>query len=146
MNFNEDRPILNLTQHVATKSQLEAGLIEPSSEEKQAIKVHLTINDVNTEKELEKQILLKASWLAKLIYNCQRLNGINDFLVGGHPKLLLQLAKNLKYSEADLWMSHSDRIVIEENGVKKSEFKHLFFYRYGLGVERSYMDMPTVIL
>ena len=45
--------ILNLTQHTATQAQLDAGVFEPSDQDKEFIKRYLTFDELPTSDEVE---------------------------------------------------------------------------------------------
>lgn len=113
--------ILNLTQHLRSFEQIQQGLVEP--ENKALVKEALTLN-VNSAEEMHKAINEKVDMLIN-IADSHRLNTV---LVGGHPGLTAVLVEKLKSKRYTVVMSHSDREVTENAGVKTSIFRHKFFY------------------
>ena len=110
--------ILNLTQHPATKEQIEVGVIEPY--EKGVIKVLLTFDEIPTKDEMED----RAIRLARICFeeNC------DAAMIGGAPYFMGTLEKILKLGGIQPLYAFSKRVVKEiqkEDGSveKKTTFK-----------------------
>ena len=113
--------ILNLTQHNSSPEQIEQGLIEPS--DKTLVKELLTLR-VSSAEEMRNAIDTKVQHLL----NVADAHKPTTILVGGHPGLITILVGELKFQDYKVVMSHTDRVVVENDGVKTSVFKHKFFY------------------
>ena len=115
------KEILNLTQHVATESQREAGVFEPK--EKDEIKSLLTFEDVPTFEEMTK----RAKYLSVLAITY----GIDKVLIGGAPYFMSVLEKELKRHDIQPVYSFSKRISkeVEKDGKveKINVFEHIEF-------------------
>ena len=138
--------ILNLTQHEGSVEQLATGLVEPNAYDKAYVKELLTLNNIPNERTLQEVCEARANLLVEIMEKANSEQGIENFLVAGHPLLLkmLQLKNKGRYF---LLGAHSDRVSIEDkDGNKVSRFKHMFFYSLQDGSDIDYMDMPTVIL
>ncbi len=80
--------ILNLTQHAATASQLEAGVVEPRPEVKAAIQKLLTVEDLPTEEDLRERASAIASTAAS--------SGYREAMIGGAGPVMRALRLALK--------------------------------------------------
>lgn len=116
--------ILNLTQHIATVDQVNAGVIQPSSKHIAEIKQLLTFDELPSEHEL----CLAAKRLAEIanIYE------VSHVMIGGFQPLMGYLEKALYDKGIIPHYSFTKRVIKEElvdNGVlvKTSEFKHMGF-------------------
>ena len=114
--------ILNLTQHKATKEQIEAGVVEPS--DKEEIQELLTFDEMPT----RENILDRAAKLSHLAC-CY---GVNKVLIGGAPYLMGALEDELERNGITPLYSFSERVSKEEimpdGSVKKvNEFRHVGF-------------------
>ena len=117
--------ILNLTQHEATKEQIEAGVIEPAS--KGYIRELLTFEELPSQKELERRAK-ELAWLAE----AYRSEGITKVMIGGAPYFMSTLEKVLKEHGFTPLYAFSKRECIEEKrpdgSVKKTQvFRHIGF-------------------
>ena len=116
--------LLNFTQHDLQQRQIDEGFQELPTKYRLAVKALLDI-DVSDREELENSIQSSKYEIAAI---AQRLEA-HTVLIGGHPGLMIALAKELKRRGIQPVMAHSDRISIDlPNGRKVSEFHHKFFY------------------
>lgn len=110
--------ILNLTQHLATENQLEAGVIEPSSKEE--VKSLLTISALPSAADLS----ARASALADLAAR----EGAEAAMIGGAPYLMAPLERALKEVGVRVLYAFSERksIDVVKDGVvtKTAIFVH----------------------
>lgn len=116
--------ILNLTQHIATKDQQEAGVIEPVN--KQEVKELLTFHTLPTKKE----IVNKAIGLVTIAVN----SNVEAVMIGGASYLMGTLESIFSIYAPDIKVLHafSERKVVEtlkEDGTveKSTVFKHTGF-------------------
>jgi len=120
--------ILNLTQHNATQEQIEAGVIEPSQEDKETIKRLLTFNDIPTFSELYS----RASDLAIIASEYD----VECVMIGGAPYLMSNLESAIIAVDLTPVCAFSKRVSIEKtlddgSVVKQTVFKHIgFVYLY----------------
>ena len=122
----KNEKILNLTQHIANKNQIQDGLIEPETNDKKRILELLIFNkeDINTNTFIEKSIEL-----LKIIkkYN------IKYTLIGGLIPFVIYLYKFLSENNIIPVFSFSERKVIEtivdNKTIKSLIFEHKFFYK-----------------
>ncbi len=116
------KKILNLTQHVATPEQIEAGVYEP-------VEKDLVINNLTFEELPDaSEIYIRAVNLA----NIAKSEGAECAMIGGAPYLMNQLEKALKMFEIKPVYAFTKResaeIVEADGTVKKtSVFKHAGF-------------------
>jgi len=124
--------ILNLTQHKATKEQIETGVVEPT--EKDYIQTLLTFEEIPSREEIKKIAKLLAGY-APLWFNR---NGIDKYhdrkaLIGGAPFLMSALENELRKHRIEPLYAFSKRISEEKevNGkiVKTNVFKHIGFVK-----------------
>lgn len=116
--------MLNLTQHVATVEQIEAGVVEPSAEVKKVIQELLTFNSLEETQEITE----RAFKLARIAKE----HGAERVMVGGAPFLMGPLESMLAMGDITAHYAFSQRVVEEvtlENGTveKKALFKHMGF-------------------
>jgi len=124
--------ILNLTQHQATKEQVEAGVVEPT--EKEYIQKLLTFEDMPSRDEIKKRAKLLAGyahlWLSR--------NGIDKYhdrkaLIGGAPFLMSALENELRKHRIKPLYAFSKRVSEEKEVdgkiVKTNVFKHIGFVK-----------------
>lgn len=118
-----NRVILNLTQHNATPEQIAAGVIEPSSGDKAAIKELLTFTDP----PCAASIRARAARLAVIA------SAYTDrAMIGGAPYLMAPLESELMDAGITPLYAFSRRESVEETQddgsvVKRSVFKHVAF-------------------
>ena len=135
--------ILNLTQHNGSEEQINQGLIEPNN--KDYVKELLTLNDITTETTLKSICEARAVLLLEIMEKANEENGIQSFLIAGHPLLVKMISVENK-GQFNLLGAHSDRVSIEDkDGNKVSRFQHQFFYSLQ-EKEIDWTNMPTVIL
>ena len=135
--------ILNLTQHVATPEQIEAGVYEPSKEYKDAIIGHLSFNVMPSWQELEKQ----ADALAQITMylTSEQLGSTDDdgmpifepvigarVMIGGAGFFLGVLERKLKEYGLQPVHAFSQRVSVDTHNsdgtvTKTSTFKHIGF-------------------
>lgn len=117
--------ILNLTQHFATKEQLEEGVVEPIN--KSLVQDLLTFNNLPTGSEIQ----CRAQALANL---CKK-EGFKTAMIGGAPFLMEALSNHLKLRNIKPVYSFSIRTsydtVQDDGSIRKySEFTHKGFVTY----------------
>lgn len=122
--------ILNLTQHVATAEQTEAGVIEPA--DKKAVQTALTFDDLPS----SDIIFFTARELATIAYNWRFDLGLDGqplrVMIGGAPFLMAQLETELKRLGFIPVYAFSKRVsqeTINDDGnvIKTNVFKHVGF-------------------
>ena len=110
--------ILNLTQHKATKEQVQAGVVEPKNKEE--IQKLLTFNEMPDKIEIRKR--------ARALANIALEEGCKKVMIGGAPYLMGELESELKFYDIIALYAFSKRVTEEiqtENGTeKKIIFKH----------------------
>lgn len=112
--------ILNLTQHIASPDQIEAGVIEPN--DKLKVQMTLTFETIPTREE----ILERCDALVAIA----QANGASEVMIGGAPYLMAPLEKALRFARIKPVYSYTDRVsvdILQEDGSTKVEkvFKHL---------------------
>jgi len=115
--------IANLTQHMATSEQKDAGVVD-LVERMDEIRTLLTFEDIPDKNEMEERALR----LAKIVKE----EGVfNKVMIGGAPFFMSTLEKVLKEEGFDVVYAFSKRVVEEkeENGeiIKIARFKHIGF-------------------
>ena len=117
--------ILNLTQHQASKEQVEAGVVEP--DDKDAVKALLTFDSAPSAEEIEERA-------RKLVQIAGYHAGTAGFLVliGGAPYLMAALERHLRASQYAPVYSFSERNVVEQvqpdgSTRKVAVFRHTAF-------------------
>lgn len=132
--------ILNLTQHMATPEQLDAGVVEPSGEAKAVITALLTFDILPTQEDIEE----RAMALAGLAYDeIGRLAAERGFpitadegacvMIGGAPFLMPRLEMAIRRHEPlEPVYAFSERVSTEQiqpdGSVRKvNTFRHLGF-------------------
>lgn len=115
--------ILNLTQHSATKDQIEAGVVELQQEEKKVLADLLTFEEIPTSAEME-------SRARKIVVFVD--DDIDAVMIGGAPYFMPPLQKALQKACLKVLYAFSKREVIEkqmeDGSVQKSQvFKHVGF-------------------
>lgn len=118
------KKILNLTQHVATSDQIEAGVVEPEAEMKKEIQRLLTFDELPSRLEL----LKRADDLTALASQCGA--GCAMVMIGGAPFFMPSLEKALFYDNIRPCYSFSKREVTETTSAdgkitKTAIFKHV---------------------
>lgn len=116
--------MLNLTQHVATAEQIEAGVVEPTPEVKKVIQELLTFNSLEETQEITE----RAFKLARIAKE----HGVERVMIGGAPFLMGALESMLAMGDITAHYAFSQRVVEEvakEDGTveKKAIFKHMGF-------------------
>ena len=111
--------ILNLTQHAATKEQLEAGVIEP--EDKARVQGLLTFDSLPSPKEIQE----RANALAKIAKEA----GVEAVMIGGAPYLMGPLEIALRLEGITPLYAYSKRVSVDEpqadgSVIKKMVFRH----------------------
>jgi hypothetical protein len=114
--------ILNLTQHVASKEQIEAGVVEPQN--KKAVQGFLTFVAIPTKEDIGTR--------AHLLAEVAKEHGHPYAMIGGAPYLMSALEGALRKVGVEPLYSFTERVSIEETqadgSVKKtSAFKHVCF-------------------
>ena len=98
--------ILNLTQHVATPEQIEAGVFEPTDDDKKEIQKLLTFEEVPTKKGIESRAMGLAKIASKIFNDVEYVEEYNHFdyveidrkaMIGGAPYLMGLLEAYLKH-------------------------------------------------
>jgi hypothetical protein len=115
---------LNFTQHKLQPLQMQQGCEELPSKYQEAVRTYLTL-DVDDAETLEDSIQAAKFDIASV---AERLKAIK-VLIGGHPGLMVSLAKELKRRGIEPVMAHSDRVSVDmPDGTKRATFTHKFFY------------------
>lgn len=124
------QPVLNLTQHVATAEQTEAGVVEPA--DKKAVQTALTFDDIPSSDD----VFFTARELASIAYNWRFDLGLDGqslrVMIGGAPFLMSQLEAELQRLGFVPVYAFSKRVSEESldsegNVVKTNVFKHVGF-------------------
>lgn len=116
--------MLNLTQHVATTEQIQAGVVEPTPEVKAEIQKLLTFNSLEETQEV-KERAYKLTLIAKN-HDAVRV------MIGGAPFFMGHLESMLAMADISAHYAFSQRVTVEtqlEDGSveKKALFKHVGF-------------------
>lgn len=121
--------IINLTQHAATQDQLNAGVVEPSPEDKKCIQAMLTFNELPSVDELDR----RAYGLATLVTNMGGANASHHkVMIGGAPFFMGRLEAALKAQGHQPVYAFSRRESVDQvqsdGSIRKTAvFKHLGF-------------------
>lgn len=122
------KKILNLTQHALTPEQIEAGVCEPTPEDKEFIKKLLTFNKsvIGNKKLIENRAYALVDVVNKNYADVWKV------LIGGAPFLMAPLERALKKCGYTPVYSFTDRVSVETTQpdgsvVKTAIFKHLGF-------------------
>ncbi|MEM4976628.1 MAG: hypothetical protein QXT64_04815 [Desulfurococcaceae archaeon] len=138
------RIILNLTQHLATPEQLQAGVVEPSPQLKAKIQRMLTFDELPSYGEVKKRAEELVSIIDDYLEDLEARGVISTLpsgeanfevygvLIGGAPYLMAPLEEELKKSGFKPLYAFSKRTVEEvlrPDGTveKKAVFKHAGF-------------------
>jgi len=111
-----EKRIINLTQHPASETQKEAGVVEPARERKVKIKEQLTFNCIPTAVEINTRAV-NITALAKK-------EGADAAMIGGAPFLMAPLAAELETEGIQPLFAFSRRIVEEVGDQKIVTFRH----------------------
>lgn len=121
--------IINLTQHAATQDQLNAGVVEPSPEDKKNIQELLTFEKLPSVEELER----RAYGLATLVTGMGASNASHHrVMIGGAPYFMGALEKALKAQGHTPVYAFSKRESVDQvqpdGSIRKvATFRHLGF-------------------
>ena len=115
--------IINLTQHSATKVQLDAGVFDVLTDSQKSSL--LNFDEIPTHDEIYKRALI--------LSNIARNAGVKSAMIGGAPYLMSTLEKILKISGIKPLYAFSKRDVVETPNAdgtvsKKVVFRHLGFF------------------
>ena len=112
--------VLNLTQHVVTKDQIDAGVFEPDEETKNKLKKLLTFEDIPSYAEMKDR--------AAHIANIAKSFDVKYAMIGGAPYFMHDLEEALKTRFISPLHAFTKRESVDgPNGEKKSVFKHVGF-------------------
>lgn len=116
--------ILNLTQHNASREQIEAGVENVPASISEEVKKLLTFNSLPSKSDID----ARAKELANIALQC----GARKAMIGGAPYLMSALEEALKENGIKPLYAYSERVSVEvelEDGsvVKRNVFKHLGF-------------------
>jgi len=100
--------ILNLTQHVATQEQIEAGVFEPSEEDKKTIQKLLTIDEIPTKEDLSWRAAQLSLMAAHYCYP------EGKAMIGGAPYLMSFLEDVLRYESVKPVYAFSKRESVDQ--------------------------------
>ena len=109
-------PVLNLTQHVASKAQKEAGVIDLPEAERTALQGLLTFDTIPSKGDLAKT--------ARAIAKVAAEHDVETAMIGGAPFFMGHLERALEAVEIQPVYAFSKRVAVETDGVKKSIFVH----------------------
>lgn len=117
--------ILNLTQHVATSEQLDAGVVEPTPEDKERVRELLTFDSLPISRG---HFHKRAEHLALLAKGY----GITQVMIGGAPFFMSWLESALSDLDMIPVYAFSTRESIEDTAedgsvVKRNVFRHKGF-------------------
>ena len=124
--------IYNLTMHVATQAQLDAGVVEPSDSDKKGIIDLLTFDALPTRGEIR----YRADRLANIVANQCDSEGdyvlFSDAMIGGAPYLMASLEYVLGEACIKPLYAFSVRESVESTEpdgsvVKRNVFRHMGF-------------------
>ncbi len=119
--------IVNLTQHAATKEQLDAGVVELSQEQKKGLAALLTFTSCPTKKEVSERAIAIAAVAAEFVGN----DFNSSAMIGGAPFLMSALEKALLGQGITAVYAFSERVSVEEHRdgavVKTNVFRHVGF-------------------
>lgn len=120
--------IINLTQHVATPEQVEAGVIDLPAEQRAQLSTLLTFDSLPTGSEIE----LAAEQIALLCQGAAEGHGATKAMIGGAPWLMATLeAALLEKGIAPVYafsVRESVEAVQEDGSVRKvNVFRHVGF-------------------
>jgi len=112
------KQIINLTQHNASKEQIDENVINLSENDLNEVKKLLTINkgDNNLKERANEIVKIAKS------YN------VDKAMIGGAPFFMNILIEALKQANIEPFFAFSERVSVEVDGVKKSVFKHCGWY------------------
>ncbi|HWP61571.1 MAG TPA: hypothetical protein VN495_03135 [Candidatus Paceibacterota bacterium] len=113
--------IVNLTQHVATQDQQDAGVFEPT--DKAVVQALLTFEQVPSEDELFQRA-------ERLAFEIARTSGADAAMIGGAPYFMAPLESRLRMAGLTPLYSFTQREAVDipqaDGSVKKSQiFKHV---------------------
>lgn len=115
--------ILNLTQHPASKEQIEAGVLNLEGNALQDLKALITFNKIPSKLELDIR--------AQLVANLASHAGAKKAMIGGAPYFMAPLEKALKEQGIIPCYAFSERVssekIVDGKTIKINEFKHLGF-------------------
>lgn len=119
--------MLNITQHTATKGQVEDGVVEPSQEIKAQIQKLLTFD--RSVMEEPEQIWNRAKALVSLIG--RNYPGHKEVMVGGALYFMPALVRELKEHGYKVFFSYTDRVSEDVHNADGSVTKTLAFKHLG---------------
>lgn len=136
-----EQRILNLTQHVATPEQIEAGVFEPSEEDKKQIQRHLTFEDIPSKEMIESRAKEIARISTEIFNKIDYEEEYNHFdycpierraMIGGSPYLMSTLEQALRACGFRVLYAFSKRESVDQTqpdgSVRKvAVFKHCGF-------------------
>ena len=115
--------IINLTQHLVTPEQFEAGVIDLEYNTRLTLKKLITFDTLPSQHDLSER--------AKLVATLAHNTGAKKAMIGGAPFFMSHLEKALKEQGIIPYYAFSERVCSEKfiNGkiIKVNEFKHLGF-------------------
>ena len=117
--LQEEKKIINLTQHQASVEQKKAGVTDLLNNK--ILKKLLTFNNAPT----KNQMLARANEIAKIAKKAKT----SHAMIGGAPFFMSFLERALVKQNIQPLYAFTKRTVTEENGVKKSIFRHEAFIK-----------------
>jgi len=120
--------MLNLTQHEATQTQIDEGVVDPDKELREGLKEALTFDSIPGPDEIQH----RAEWIAELAAQEDTVSA----MIGGAPFLMAPLEAALKQVGVTPYYAFSVRESVEKvdrdgNVVKVNVFKHQGFIEAG---------------
>ena len=122
--FTQPYTYINLTQHRASKEQIEQGVVDLCEEDREKLIELLTFDSLPRwwESELDTRAIKIVDILFSKKENC-----LGKAMLGGAPYLMSLLEDRLKKVGIEPFYAFTKRVVEEKDGVKTSTFKHLGF-------------------
>ena len=126
-------PILNLTQHLATPTQREAGVVDLPAEARARLTALLTVDELPTREEICERSMaifeIAEAWCAEMI-EAGVAPGNFSAMVGGLPCLIREVRHDLRARGITPREAFSRRVVVEttlpDGGVRKiADFVHV---------------------
>jgi len=118
--------ILNLTQHKATKEQIEAGVVDVNKEHERMLSDLLSFGDCPTMDDIDR----RAKFILRMVLDYD----VKTVMIGGPGYLMSRLEDYFYSVKINVYYSFTKRLSVEEldadgNVLKLSTFKHIGFVK-----------------